>query len=43
MSILRLSCGTQNEWITSFVRATKLTRVPVGMWISFAVIAVVPG
>jgi len=43
MSILRFSSGTQNEWMTSAVSAMTFTRAPTGMWISFAVTAVVPG
>ena len=42
-SIFRFSSGTQKLWITSAVVPTTFTRVRVGMWISFAVTAFVPG
>ena len=35
--------AARSEWITSAVVPTRFTRVPTGMWISFAVTAPVPG
>ena len=42
-STFRFSSGTQKLWITSALVPARFTRVRVGMWISFAVTAFVPG
>ena len=39
MSTLRVSSGTQNEWMTSLVRSRMVTVSPTGIAISFAVLS----
>jgi len=38
-SIFRASSGTQKSWMTSAESTRTTSALPVGMWISFAVIA----
>ena len=38
VSVLPLSAGTQNEWITSALISRIRTGSPTGMWISLATV-----